>query len=337
MDLDILHRPGKTRDASASKTIIRPNDKIEPAMQTSHNSPHTRAVLQALLVTFLWSTSWVIIKFGLKDLPPLTFAGLRYTLAFLCLLPFALRKLRKESLKPLAPADWGRLVLLGIFFYSVTQGAQVFGLAALPAVTVSVLLNFTSPLVAFLGILILSERPSRLQWAGVALFLVGMLTYFYPVIFPANQVLGLVVVLAGVLANSLAGILGRSINRSRVFSPLLVTVISMGIGAPILLVAGILLQGWVELSLASILMIAWLAVVNTAFAFTLWNRTLQDLSAIESTIINGTMLVQIAILAVLFLDETLSIRQVSGMVLVGVGAVLVQLVGRSTRVNSKAR
>lgn len=47
-------------------------------------SPHTRAVLQALLVTFLWSTSWVLIKIGLADIPALTFAGLRYVLAFWC-------------------------------------------------------------------------------------------------------------------------------------------------------------------------------------------------------------------------------------------------------------
>ncbi|MEZ4516648.1 MAG: EamA family transporter [Chloroflexota bacterium] len=50
-------------------------------------SPHTRAVLQALLVTFLWSTSWVFIKLGISDIPPITFAGLRYFLAFLVLIP----------------------------------------------------------------------------------------------------------------------------------------------------------------------------------------------------------------------------------------------------------
>ena len=49
-------------------------------------SPHTRAVLQALLVTFLWSTSWVLIKIGLADIPALTFAGLRYVLALLVLI-----------------------------------------------------------------------------------------------------------------------------------------------------------------------------------------------------------------------------------------------------------
>ena len=53
-------------------------------------SSHTSAVLQALFVTFLWSTSWVLIRIGLEDIPALTFAGLRYTIAFLCLLPLVL-------------------------------------------------------------------------------------------------------------------------------------------------------------------------------------------------------------------------------------------------------
>ena len=42
---------------------------------------HRNALLQALFVTFLWSTSWVLIKLGLRDIPALTFAGLRYGLA----------------------------------------------------------------------------------------------------------------------------------------------------------------------------------------------------------------------------------------------------------------
>ncbi|MCB9443696.1 MAG: DMT family transporter [Ardenticatenaceae bacterium] len=55
-------------------------------------SPHAQAVWQALLVTFLWSTSWVLIKLGLQDIPPVTFAGLRYFLAFLALIPFYRRR-----------------------------------------------------------------------------------------------------------------------------------------------------------------------------------------------------------------------------------------------------
>ena len=37
-------------------------------------------MLVALFVVFLWATSWVLIKFGLEAIPPLTFAGLRYVI-----------------------------------------------------------------------------------------------------------------------------------------------------------------------------------------------------------------------------------------------------------------
>lgn len=44
---------------------------------------HLTAVLQALFVTFLWSTSIILVKIGLEDSPALTFAGMRYFPAFL--------------------------------------------------------------------------------------------------------------------------------------------------------------------------------------------------------------------------------------------------------------
>jgi drug/metabolite transporter (DMT)-like permease len=68
-----------------------------------------------------------------------------------------------------------------------------------------------------------------------------------------------------------------------------------------------------------------LALVNTAVAFTLWNHTLRTLPAMESTVINNTMTVQIAILAVLFLGETLNGREVVGLAAVVLGTLLVQL------------
>ena len=55
-------------------------------------SNHTRAVLEALFVTFLWSSSYVFIKVGLADTPALTFAGLRYALAAVVLLPLFVRR-----------------------------------------------------------------------------------------------------------------------------------------------------------------------------------------------------------------------------------------------------
>ena len=50
----------------------------------------------------------------------------------------------------------------------------------------------------------------------------------------------------------------------------------------------------------------------TAFAFTLWNLSLQRLSAVESASVNNTMLVQIALLAWLLLGERLTPAQAAG-------------------------
>jgi drug/metabolite transporter (DMT)-like permease len=283
------------------------------------------AVAQALLVTFLWATSWVLIKIGLGTLPALTFAGLRYCLAFLCLLPLVLGRERLQSILALPGREWARLAALGLLFYAVTQGAQFVGLASLPAVTVSLLLNLTTVVVAVLGIALLGERPGRLQWAGVALSLAGVAVYFYPALIPAGQRLGLAVTGAGVLANALSAVLGRSLNRATRLDPLAVTAVSMGIGAAALLLCGLGVQGLPRLSALHWLVVGWLAVVNTAFAFTLWNHTLRTLSAVESSIINSTMLVQIALLAWLLLGERFTSQQGTGMVLVALGALLVQL------------
>jgi len=103
---------------------------------------HLNAILLALLVTFLWSTSFILIKWGLAEIPPLTYAGLRYTLAFLCLLPLAFTKKSKAAIKTLNRNEWLKLSLYGLLFIAFTQGAMFMGLQLLPAVTVSLWFEF---------------------------------------------------------------------------------------------------------------------------------------------------------------------------------------------------
>ena len=283
-------------------------------------------------MTFLWSTSFVIIKLGLKEIPPLTFAGLRYSIAFLCLLPFAFSQKNKTIIKNLQRKDWLKLFLLGVLFYAFTLGTQFIGLSLLPAVTVSLWLNFAPLIVAVMAIFLIKESPTLIQWIGVTIFLIGIFTYFYPVILDNSQSLGLIVMSVGVFANAASAVLGRSINRKENISPLTVTIISMGIGSIILLVSGIIIQGFPPISSQNILYLLWLAVINTAVAFTIWNYTLRTLSAMESSIINGTMLIQIAVLAWIFLGEEISLLEGIGMLIASAGALLVQIKFKS-RVN----
>ncbi len=287
---------------------------------------HYITTFQALFVTFLWSTSFIIIKFGLVEIPPITFAGLRYSLAFFCFLPFILiQKKYILEVKNLNSLQWKKLILLGVVFYTFTQGAQFLGLSLLPSVTVSLLLNFTPIVVAVMGIFLLNENPTLSQWIGVLLFAIGVLTYFLPISLFKGEFIGIAIMLIGVLANSGAAIIGRDVNKQKDVSPFIVTVISMGVGALILLIVGMSIDGFPAINLKNWFYLFWLAIINTAFAFTLWNLTLRTLTAMESSIINGTMLIQIAILAWIFLGEKITMQEGIGMLIAAFGAVLVQM------------
>ncbi|UJG42176.1 MAG: EamA family transporter [Candidatus Heimdallarchaeum aukensis] len=100
-------------------------------------------------------------------------------------------------------------------------------------------------------------------------------------------------VIFGVIANALATIIGRDINSSKQIPPLLVTSISKTIGSIILLIVALIIENLPKISLKSLLIILWLSIVNTAFAFTLWNKVMQKLKAVELIMINNSMLAQL--------------------------------------------
>ena len=215
--------------------------------------------------------------------------------------------------------------MLGLVLYTLTQGGQFVTLQYLEAVTFSLLLNFSAVLVALAGIVTLRELPSGLQWLGIAVFGAGAVAYFSGGAALAGRILGLTLAALTVCANAAASLLGRWLNRGERLPPEVVTGISMGVGAPVMLALGLAIEGLPDISLKSWGVIAWLAVVNSALAFTLWNRSLTVLSAVESSVINNTMLIQIAVLAWLFLGERPTVVQIGGLVLATVGVLLVQV------------
>ncbi|MFX1562843.1 MAG: DMT family transporter, partial [Promethearchaeota archaeon] len=135
--------------------------------------------------------------------------------------------------------------------------------------------------------------------------------------------------------NSFSAIIGRDINRNKELPPLTVTAISMSIGSIFLLIAGLIATPLPVLTPFGIAIILWLSLVNTALTFVLWNRAMQHLHAVEITIINSTMMAQIAILALVFLHETPTLIDWIGIVLVMISALLIQ-VFRKQKTNRKA-
>jgi drug/metabolite transporter (DMT)-like permease len=284
-----------------------------------------KAILLAILVVIIWSTSWILIKVGMEDIPALTLNGLRYTLAFFLMLPFLYLPKVRIHFHQMSRKDWNDLVILGIVFIGLTQGALALSLVYLPAVTASLIMNCTPVFVAFLGIGFLSERPTGLQWGGLSVNMAGVFLYFFPLQNKDNNWLGLLIALGCLIFNIIGSLLSRRINRGARMSAYIVSTVSIGVGGLMMLFAGIIINGVPVFNLDGLIILGWLAVVNTAVAFPMWNYSLQTLTAMESNIISNTMLIYVAILAFIFLGERLTLQQGIGLILTGVGAVLVQM------------
>lgn len=268
----------------------------------------------------------MLIRWGLDDdaLEPITFAALRYGLAALVLLAWvAARGHARSELGALTRRSLIQIVVLGVVFYAVTQGAQFVAIDAQPAATTSVVLSWTPLLVAFIGGWSIAESSSARQIAGAALVAFGAWWFFAGDL--GATAMGMIAAFVGLGANAASALLGRNVNRERTLSPVVVTALSMAVGALLLAIVGVIAEGTPSTSMRGWLIIVWLAVVNTALAFTLWNQSLRRLTAIESAAINNTMLIQIAFLAWLFLGERLGLGEIVGIVLVSIGVFLTQV------------
>ena len=293
---------------------------------------HRIAVSAALVVTVLWSSSWVLIRWGLdrEQLEPLTFAALRYGLAALVLAVWVVSRRRLRA--GLSTIDRRSLLwigALGVVFYAVTQGAQFVAIDHQPAATTSLVLSWTPLVVALVGGWSISEFSSGRQLLGAVVVVAGASLYFAGDL--GATFVGMVAALIGLIANVVSGLLGRHVNREATLAPVVITALSMGAGSLLLLSVGLATEGVPTVSLRAGGIIAWLAVVNTAVAFTLWNFSLRSLSALESAAINNTMLIQIALLGWIFLGEPLGVRETGGIGLASLGILLTQAAGPVAR------
>lgn len=283
----------------------------------------SKSLLQALLVTFLWSTSYVLAKIGLQRLPPLSFAAYRYIIASAALL--AIAATRPRGIIPKEKEGLWKLFVLGLLGYSVAQGLQFIGLSRLPAVSVTFLLNFTPLIVVLLGAVLLQEFPSLLQLAGMALALVGAY-FFFPNAVSGSELFGIIVTLLSGSGWAAYMVLNRMLlTRREAFDALSLTATTMLFGALVLFASALVVEGFVGLSLEDLVIILWMSLANTALAFVLWNSCLEQMRAFELSILQNTMLIQIAVLAWAFLGEALTSVKILAMITVFVGILMVQV------------
>jgi len=285
----------------------------------SSKPSHPLALAEALLVNVIWASSFVFVKMALPDLGPLTIGGLRFFLGFLILLPF----LWRNGKVSLLPAQWLRLFLIGLSAYTIGNGAMFWALEYLPATTVSFLMGLITVLVLLGSIFWLKEFPNRIQTIGFLVALVGMAIFFSPGFRP-GELLGLAILAIGLLGFTLFSLLGRDIARAQQVDTLILTAIPLALGGGLLLLIALPLEGWPSAPIQTWGLVLWLAGVNTAPGYILYNHSLQALTAFEMNVILNLTPLWTAVIAWFLLGERLTALQWIGMVVVILGVILAQ-------------
>ena len=128
-----------------------------------------KARLVWLILCGIWGSTWLFIKLGLADLPPITFAGIRFVIA--CTILFSLIRIRRISL-PRARADWILLASSGILSFGLNYGLVFWGEQYITS-GLAALLQATLP--AFGLVFAHFHLPAeRLSWTKIGGFVWGL-------------------------------------------------------------------------------------------------------------------------------------------------------------------
>ncbi|HKY30381.1 MAG TPA: EamA family transporter [Pyrinomonadaceae bacterium] len=283
-----------------------------------------KARLVWLILCGIWGSTWLFIKIGLNDLPPLSFAAIRFVIAaaILWVIVF-LRRLR-------VPTSLRDLLLLagtGVLGFTVNYGLIFWGEQYISS-GLAALLQSTIP--AF-GLLIAhlhlpAERMTPAKVFGVVLGVIGVGVIF------SNQLslagprafAGSVAIVISAAGAAYSNVLIKAHGAK--FEPPIISAMQMSFGLIPILIIGLIWEGnplnfrWTGMALVSL---SYLAIIGSVIAFILYYWLVQHMDVTKSMLIALVTPVTAVILGMIVLHEQLDWRTLVGGVLVLSGIALV--------------
>lgn len=271
----------------------------------------------------LWGSTWMVIKLGLRDLPPFLFAGTRMLLAAFVLLPFALR----TGLRGYGGRAWGWMICVGMLQigvpYALLFAAQQWVPSALAAMLFA---TFPVWLAVVARLLLPDQLLTPRKIAAALLGIAGIALLELPAlrgqaISPLAAGGGALVIAASIVV-AFANVLVR--RELSPYPPLVITFVQVLSGALFLLaLAGTLERGRAaSFTPVAIAAIGYLAVLGTAvtYLFLFWLIPRVPMSAIGVIPLLDTSVA--VTLGALVLGESLGWSLFAGGALVLTGAAL---------------
>jgi drug/metabolite transporter (DMT)-like permease len=270
---------------------------------------------------FVWGSTWLAIKVGLGSLPPITFAGIRFVIASVLLASYAIAR-RTEF--PRDANSWRVMLFLSLSQIAVPYALAFWGEQYMTAGLTS-LLFATLPffVVVFAHFMIPGERVTARKVLAMLLCFIGVAVIFSrELMFTINSFWGGIAVIASAGIAGCANVVGKKYSQS--INSTVNVVVQMGVGAILLVAAGLLLEHGASLNFdyTSVFAVLYLAVIGStlAFAALYWLFTRMEVTRISLfTFITPIVAV---LLGWLVLGESVDVNVAIGGSLILVGVVL---------------
>ncbi len=290
----------------------------------------SRAVVWSLYagLVLIWSSTWVAIKIGLEDLPPLLGAGIRFAIAGLGLLVIA--RLMGRPLR----TDLRLAAVLALAPFAAAYGLIYWGEQYVPSGLAAVLFGLMPLYSAVLAALVLAGEPLRPRLVlGIAVALVGLSLAFGETLELGEGRFALAAAIACAVAPFASAIGNVSIKRSGgALDAVVLNGWAMLAGGALLLAVSALTEVWeVSWSAQAVGSIAYLAVIGSAVPFVTLTILLRELPAVTMSYI--TLLLPFGALAfgAALYDEPVTLPAVAGAALVACGLLVAQWPSRRRR------
>jgi len=282
--------------------------------------------LLALIVTIIWGTNFVFIKYGLNELPPFLFATIRFFLVAFPLIFFF----------PKPKASWGLIAAYGLFIGFGQFGILFYAMQndISPGIASLVLQTQVFFSVIF-AIFFFKELITPIQWlaliisfSGIALIASktgGQTTFF-----------GLALALLAAMSWAMGNMVVKKADKVDIIAFL---AYSSLFAVPVLAVMSLYFEGWdliktsiQSASMTSVYVVLWQTIGNTLIGYGLWNFLLSRYST--ATVTPWALLIPISGMTAssLLLDELMPMWKLLAAALVLAGLVI-NIISTKKRLN----
>lgn len=286
-----------------------------------------KARLVWLVLCGIWGSTWLFIKLGLEDLPPLTFAGIRFVIS--CAIVFSIIRIRGLQL-PRARADWILLAVTGILSFGFNYGLVFWGEQHISS-GLAALLQATLPAfgIVFAHFHLPAERLSWTKIGGVVLGVCGVAVVFSNQLAVAGRqaLAGCIALILSAACAAYSNVLVKAHGKH--LNPAIMAAGQMFFGLLLLLAVGLPLEGnpfrfhWTTMALIALV---YLAVVGSVIAFLLYYWLVQNMDVTKSMLIALVTPVVAVILGMIVLNEEFGWRTLAGgaMIISGIALIVVR-------------